>query len=86
METVTISQKTAERLLHRMADWLEYIETLDAETRADVVALDELINAMPEGNTHMAAIEEQQRLDHLAAMERANAYRAEQAAKAAQND
>lgn len=86
METVTISQKTAERLLHRMADWLEYIEVLDAETRADVVALDELINALPDGNAHMAAIEEQQRLDHLAAMERANAYRAEQAAKAAQND
>lgn len=86
METITISKKTAERLLHRMADWLEYIEILDAETRADVVALDELINALPDGDSHMAAIEEQQRLEHLATMERARRYREEQAEKAAQND
>lgn len=81
MEQVTISKKTAERLLVRMADWLEYIESLDAETRADVVALDELIHALGDGEEQMAEIEERHREEHRAAMERAEAYRREQAEK-----
>lgn len=82
MEQVTISKKTAERLLERMADWLQYIESLDSETRADVVALDELINALGDGEQQIAEIEERQREEHRAAMERAEAYRREQAEKA----
>lgn len=88
METVTISKRTAERCLNRLADWLEYIEGLDAETRADIIALDELINALDNGGELIADIEERQRQQHAAAMERAAAYREEQARKAegAKND
>lgn len=82
MEQITISKKTAQRLLERMADWLEYIESLDTETRADVVALDELINALGDGEEQMAQIEERHREEHRAAMERAEVYRREQAEKA----
>lgn len=82
MEKITISKRTAERLLARMADWLEYIESLDTETRADVVALDELINALGDGEEQMAQIAERHREEHRAAMERAEAYRREQAEKA----
>lgn len=60
METITISRATAERLLNRMADWLEYIDGLDYETRADIIALDELVRAM-DGEEQLKTIEQQRR-------------------------
>lgn len=60
MQTITISRATAERLLNRMADWLEYIDGLDYETRADIIALDELVRAM-DGEEQLKTIEQQRR-------------------------
>ena len=85
MENVTISTKTAKRAIARLADWLEYIETLDAETRADVVALDELIGALEDGEDVIAEIEEQHRQQNIEAMERARIWREEQAKKEAES-
>lgn len=45
-EQITISKKTAERALKTLADWLEWVEDLDRETRADILALDELVKAL----------------------------------------
>jgi hypothetical protein len=45
-ETITITRATAERALARLSDWLEWVEDLDTETRADIVALDELIKEL----------------------------------------
>ena len=61
---VTISNKTAERLLRRMADWLEYIDGFDKETRADILALDELTNAMHNGQDILDQIQEEQRAEY----------------------
>ena len=46
METVEISKKTGYILLNVMSDWLEYVEDLNAKTRQEIVALDELILAL----------------------------------------
>jgi hypothetical protein len=43
---ITITEATARRALERLTDWLEWVEDLDAGTRADVLALDELIKAL----------------------------------------
>jgi hypothetical protein len=43
---ITITETTARRAMERLSDWLEWVEDLDAETRADVIALDELIKAL----------------------------------------
>ena len=85
MEQITISRKTAERCIARLTDWLEYIETLDTETRADVVALDELINSVDNGEEIVAQIEERNRLALIEAQKRADAWRAEQAKKEAES-
>ena len=45
-EQITISKATAERALKTLADWLEWVEDLDKETRADILALDELVKAL----------------------------------------
>ena len=45
-EQITISKTTAERALKTLADWLEWVEDLDRETRADILALDELVKAL----------------------------------------
>ena len=45
-EKIEITKTTAWALLERMNDWLEWIDRLDAETRRDVKALDELIRAL----------------------------------------
>jgi hypothetical protein len=42
---ITISRTTAERAIHRLADWLQFIDNLEPDTRADIIALDELIRA-----------------------------------------
>ena len=46
MKTITISEKAAWTCLDALSDWLDYVETLDKETRERVVALDELVNAL----------------------------------------
>jgi hypothetical protein len=43
---VTITETTARRAMERLTDWLEWIDEMDAGTRADVLALDELIKAL----------------------------------------
>jgi hypothetical protein len=43
---ITITEATARRAMERLNDWLEWVEDLDAETRADVIALDEIIKAL----------------------------------------
>ena len=45
-EQITISKTTAERALKTLAEWLEWVEDLDRETRADILALDELVKAL----------------------------------------
>jgi hypothetical protein len=57
-ETITITKATAERALTRLGDWLEYVEDMDKETRADVVALDELIKALDAEDSFQKEIEE----------------------------
>lgn len=76
METITISRATAERLLNRMSEWLEYIDGLDAETRADIVALDELVKAL-DAEEQLLQLE-QQRRDELQRLQ--TEYAARQAA------
>lgn len=76
--TITISRATAERLLNRMADWLEYIDGLDYETRADIIALDELVKAL-DAEEQLVQLE-QQRRDELQRLH------AEHAARQAAND
>jgi hypothetical protein len=57
-ETITISKTTAETLLFHLTDYLYYIDSLDKETRAQVIALDELITALDYENEHRAKVEE----------------------------
>jgi hypothetical protein len=58
--TITITRETAERCIARLADWLEYIDNLDYETRADIIALDELIRAT-DGEEILEAIQQRNR-------------------------
>ncbi len=58
--TITITRETAERLIAKLADWLEYIDGLDYETRADIIALDELIRAT-DGEELLEAIQRRNR-------------------------
>jgi hypothetical protein len=57
-ETITISKTTAETLLFHLTDYLYYIDSLDKETRAQVIALDELITALDYEDEYRAKIEE----------------------------
>lgn len=75
--TITISRATAERLLNRMADWLEYIDGLDYETRADIIALDELVRALDAEEI----IEERERQQREAMQRAYEVRKAEEAAK-----
>lgn len=45
-ETVEITVRTAWIALERLHDWLEYIDCLDDQTRRDIGALDELVQAL----------------------------------------
>lgn len=58
MNNITITEATARRALARLTDWLEWVEELDAETRADILALDELIKALDAEDEYQKAIEE----------------------------
>lgn len=57
-EKITISKTTAETLLFHLTDYLYYIDGLDKETRAQVIALDELITALDYEDEHRAKVEE----------------------------
>lgn len=57
---ITITRETAERCIARLADWLEYVDSLDYETRADIIALDELIRAI-DGEELLETIQHRQR-------------------------
>ena len=79
METVTISRRSAEALLARMIDWCEYVEDISADTRADIIALDELVNVLDAEHIIEAKhAEEMQRRQRM--------WEEQKAAKAAQND
>jgi hypothetical protein len=56
-EQITITKATAQRALDRLADWLEWVEDLDKETRADILALDELIKALDAEDNFQEKIE-----------------------------
>ena len=43
MKTISISEKAAWVCLDALSDWLDYVDTLDKETRERVAALDELV-------------------------------------------
>jgi len=62
METVEISKKTGYVLLNVMSDWLEYVEDLNAKTRQEIVALDELIAAL-DANDWFDNLSEQKAID-----------------------
>lgn len=55
---ITITEATARRAMLRLSDWLEWVEDLDAETRADILALDEFIKALDAEDEFQKAIEE----------------------------
>jgi hypothetical protein len=46
MEKVEITKKSAFTILEAMSDWLEWVDRLDEKTRAEIVALDELVKAL----------------------------------------
>ena len=46
MENIEISKKSGYVILTMMTDWLEYADELDAKTRQEITALDELIVAL----------------------------------------
>ena len=46
MENIEISKKSGYVILIMMTDWLEYADELDAKTRKEIIALDELIAAL----------------------------------------
>ena len=45
-ETIEITVKSAWVAMECLHDWLEYVDCLDDETRRQVVALDELVQAL----------------------------------------
>ena len=54
---ITITEATARRAMLRLGDWLEWIEDLDTETRADIIALDELIKGLDAEDQYQELIE-----------------------------
>lgn len=57
-ETITISKTTGETTLRVLTMWLEYVESLTAETRAEIIALDELIKALDAEDRYQQQIEQ----------------------------
>lgn len=57
MNNITITEATARRALARLTDWLEWVDDLDAETRADILALDELIKTLDAEDEYQQLIE-----------------------------
>tara|TARA_R110000796_G_C14354691_1_gene412036 strand:+ start:41 stop:283 length:243 start_codon:yes stop_codon:yes gene_type:complete len=46
MKRISITEKAAWTCLDALSDWLDYVETLDKETRKRVAALDELVEEL----------------------------------------
>jgi hypothetical protein len=65
---ITITEATARRAMVRLSEWLEYPDDLTAETRADIIALDELIKALDAETEHQKTLD-----DRRAQMQRLNA-------------
>jgi hypothetical protein len=57
-ETITISKTAGEATLRVLTMWLEYVEDLTAETRAEIIALDELIKALDAEESYQQKIEQ----------------------------
>ncbi len=57
-ETITISKTAGEATLRVLTMWLEYVEDLTAETRAEIIALDELIKALDAEQRYQEQIEQ----------------------------
>ena len=57
-ETITISKTTGQTTLRVLTMWLEYVESLTAETRAEIIALDELIKALDAEERYQEQIEQ----------------------------
>ena len=75
---ITITEATARRAMLRLSEWLEYPDDLTAETRADIIALDELIKALDAEAEHQKTLD-----DRRAQMQRLNAeYQERQKAEA----
>jgi hypothetical protein len=75
---ITITEATARRAMLRLSEWLEYPDDLTAGTRADIIALDELIKALDAEDEHQKTLE-----DRRAQMQRLNAeYQERQKAEA----
>lgn len=64
---ITITEATARRAMARLIDWLEWVEDLDTETRADVIALDELIRVLDAEAERLAWADKRKR-EHAAHM------------------
>lgn len=45
-EKIEITKTSALTILEAMSDWLDWVDRLDAKTRAEIVALDELVKAL----------------------------------------
>jgi flagellar motility protein MotE (MotC chaperone) len=45
-ETIELSKTSAWAALERLEEWLQYTDRLDAESRRDIAALDELIRVL----------------------------------------
>jgi hypothetical protein len=77
---ITITEASARRAMLRLSDWLEYPDDMTAETRADIIALDELIKALDAEDEHQKAIDERR-----ANLQRLNAeYQERQKAEASE--
>jgi hypothetical protein len=44
--TIELTKTSAWALLKRIEEWLQWTDRLDAETRADIAAMDELVRAL----------------------------------------
>lgn len=45
-ETIELTKGSAWALLKRIEEWLQWTDRLDADTRADIAAMDELVKAL----------------------------------------
>lgn len=45
-ETIELTKGSAWALLERIEDWLQWTDRLDADTRRDIAAMDELVRAL----------------------------------------
>ena len=46
IEVIQLTKSSAWALLKRIEEWLQWTDRLDAETRADIAAMDELVRAL----------------------------------------